>query len=94
MYTFSLEFENVSSDVIIPVELRDFVLYDTKHNIMIKTTMDITPYNELTFNPVQNGLSENYNISFEVFEQVSENYLCLLLTTSDGQSNPIIYKIR
>lgn len=94
MYTFSLEFENVSSEVIIPVELRDFVLYDIKHNIMIQTTMDLTPYNELTFNPVQNGLSENYNISFEIFEQTNENYLCLLLTSPNGQDSPIIYKIR
>lgn len=92
MYTFSLGFENISSEVIIPVELRDFVLYDIKHNIMVKATMDLTPYNELAFNPVQNGLSENYNISFEMFEQTGENYLCLLL--SSNEDNPIIYKIR
>lgn len=94
MYTFSLDFENISSGVIIPVELRDFVMYDIQHNIMIRTTMDLTPYDELTFNPVQNGLSENYNISFEIFEQTSENYLCLLLLSPSGQDNPIIYKIR
>jgi len=94
MYTFSIEFENISSEVIIPVELRDFVLYDIKHNIMIKATMDLTPYNELAFNPVQNGLSENYNISFEIFEETSENYLCLLLSGPNRQDNPIIYKIR
>lgn len=94
MYTFNMEFINISSTVIIPTEIRDFVLYDIKHNIMVKPTVDLTPYDELAFNPVQNGLSENYHISFEVFEETSENYLCLALLRVNQQDNAIIYKIR
>ena len=94
MYTFNMEFTNISDTVILPAEIRDFVLYDLKHNIIVKPTQDLTPYSELALNPVQNGLSENYNISFEVFEETSENYLCLLLTSTNQQNNLIIYKIR
>ena len=94
MYTFSMEFSNISETVIIPVEIRDFVLFDIKHNIMIKPTVDLTPYDELAFNPVQDGLSENYNISFDVFEEVSENHMCLMLISPNQQDNLVIYKIR
>ncbi|MEX1376841.1 MAG: hypothetical protein AB1Z23_05105 [Eubacteriales bacterium] len=94
MYTFSMEFTNISDDVIIPVELREFVLFDIKHNIMIKTTSDLTPYDELAFNSIQSGLSEDFNISFEVFEEVGENYLCLLLVNPSNQDEKIIFKIR
>lgn len=94
MYTFNIEFTNISSNVIIPAEMRDFVLYDIKHNIYIKPTIDLTPFDELLFNPVQNGLSKNYNISFEIFEEIEENYLCLLLYSKNQQNNLIIYKIR
>ncbi len=94
MYTFSVEFDNISDNVIIPAEIKDFVLYDIKHNIMVKPTEDLTPYDELAFNPVQSGLSENYNISFEIFEETSENYLCLLVSDTNQQNNPVIYKIR
>ena len=94
MYTFTLEFSNITDNVIIPSELRNFVMYDIKHNIMIKPTEDLTPYNELAVNAIQSGMSESYNISFEVFEETTENYLCLLISGTNQQSNPIIYKIR
>ena len=94
MYTFSMEFTNTSDDVIIPVEQREFVLFDIKHNIMIKATSELTPYDELALNPIHSGLSENYNISFEVFEEVGENYLCLLLINPSSQEDKIIFKIR
>ena len=94
MYTFNMGFENISANVIIPTELREFVMYDISHNIFIKPTVDLTPYNELAFNPVQNGLIENYHISFMVTEEISENYLCLMLLDKNQQNNPIIYKIR
>jgi len=94
MYTFSMEFTNISDGVIIPAEIRSFALYDLEHNIIIKPTLELTPYDELGFSPVQAGTAENYHLSFEIFEKSGENYLCLLLTSANPQDSPIIYKIR
>lgn len=94
MYTYTLEFTNTSTNVIIPVEMRDFVLFDTKHNIYVKPTIALTPYDELAFKPVQSGVSKVYNLSFEIFEDTNESNLCLLLYSANLQSNRVIYKIR
>ncbi len=90
-YTYELTFTNITDNVIIPVELRDFALYDVYHNIIVKPTENLTPYDELGFNPVQSGVSKVYNISFEIFEEVGDEYLNLLVYSLDGDDNDILF---
>ncbi len=43
-YTYELTFTNITDNVIIPVESRGFALYDVYHNIIVKPTENLTPY--------------------------------------------------